>query len=71
MIPLGCVSYSPVVAILGIDDPLGTLRAYQTLAPVTEVVFLGLTLLILHAIGLRRYKSAGLWAASAILALCA
>ena len=71
MIPLGCVSYFPVVAILVIDDPLGTLRAYQMLAPVTEVVFLGLTLLTLHTIGLRHYKSAGPWAASAIQALCA
>ncbi|MEM7364513.1 MAG: ABC-2 family transporter protein [Pseudomonadota bacterium] len=59
VIPLGCVSYFPVVAILGIDDPLGTSRAFQVLAPVTGVAFLGVSLVIFHSIGLRHYQSTG------------
>ena len=59
VIPLGCVSYFPVVAILGIDDPLGTTRLFQVLAPATGMLFLGLSLLFFHFVGLRHYQSTG------------
>lgn len=59
VIPLGCVSYFPVVAILGIEDPLGTSRLFQVLAPVTGMLFFGLSLLTFHYVGLRHYQSTG------------
>ena len=40
VVPLACVSYFPVVAILGRDDPLGTSRLFQILAPLVGVAFL-------------------------------
>ncbi|MAV27994.1 MAG: ABC transporter permease [Gammaproteobacteria bacterium] len=59
VILLGCVSYFPVVAILGIDDPLGTSRLFQVLAPTTGMLFLSLSLLFFHFLGLRHYQSTG------------
>ncbi len=58
VIPLGCIGYFPIVAILGADDPLGTGRAFQTLAPLAGFAFLGLALAVWSA-GVRRYTSTG------------
>ena len=33
VVPLGCIGYFPIVAVLGVDDPLGTGRVFQVLAP--------------------------------------
>ena len=33
VVPLACIGYFPVVAVLGVDDPLGTGRVFQALAP--------------------------------------
>lgn len=59
VIPLACVSYFPVVAILGIEDPLGTGRAFQVVAPMFGVVFLGVSVAIFQFVGVRHYKSTG------------
>ena len=29
VIPLGCIGYFPIVAVLGVDDPLGTGRVFK------------------------------------------
>jgi ABC-2 type transport system permease protein len=58
VVPLACVGYFPVLAILDLPDPLGTTRAFQVLAPLAGPLFLGLTLWIWTA-GVRRYTSTG------------
>ena len=58
VVPLGCIGYFPVVAVLGADDPLGTGRVFQALAPLAGVAFLVLSFLI-WSIGVRRYTSTG------------
>ena len=58
VVPLGCIGYFPVVAVLGVDDPLGTGRVFQALAPLAGVAFLGLSFGV-WSIGVRRYTSTG------------
>ena len=58
VIPLGCIGYFPIVAVLGAEDPLGTGRLFQMLAPLAGFAFLGLALL-LWGVGVRRYTSTG------------
>lgn len=58
VIPLGCVTYLPGVAILGRADPLGAPELARWLAPLAGVAFLGLALAAWRA-GLRRYRSTG------------
>ena len=58
MVPLACISYFPSVAILGIEDPLGSTRVMQWLAPVTGFLFFGLSL-IGWRVGIRHYTSTG------------
>ena len=58
VIPLGCIGYFPVVAVLGVDDPLGSGRVFQALAPLAGFAFLGAALLAWQ-IGVRRYTSTG------------
>ncbi|XOV86341.1 MAG: ABC transporter permease [Pseudomonadota bacterium] len=59
VIPLACISYFPVVAILGVEDPLGTSRTFQTLAPLSGMLFLALAILVFQTIGVRHYTSTG------------
>lgn len=58
VVPLACVAYFPVIAVLDIPDPLGTSRAVQHCAPLTGVLFLGVALQ-LWQYGVRRYTSTG------------
>jgi len=58
VVPLACVSYFPVVAILGREDPLGSSRAFQTLAPLVGVAFLAIALQV-WKVGVRHYTSTG------------
>lgn len=58
VVPLGCVSYFPAVAIFGITDPLGSGRAFQVAAPAAGFLFLALALLFWQ-VGIRRYTSTG------------
>jgi ABC-2 type transport system permease protein len=58
VVPLACVAYFPVVAILGIADPLGSPRVLQILAPLAGFGFFGSTLL-LWRYGVRHYTSTG------------
>jgi ABC-2 type transport system permease protein len=58
VIPLSCVSYFPVVAVLDRTDPLGTSRVFQWLAPLAGVAFL-LVSLQMWKVGVRHYRSTG------------
>jgi ABC-2 type transport system permease protein len=58
VVPLGCVTYFPLVAILGIDDPLGTSVVFQAVAPAGGLVFFAAALL-LWRLGVRHYTSTG------------
>jgi ABC-2 type transport system permease protein len=58
VIPLGCVAYFPVVALLGRDDPLGAPAWFLPMAPAAGFAFLGASF-FMWRIGMRRYASAG------------
>lgn len=58
VIPLACISYFPIVGILGVEDPLGSSRLFQWLSPIFGVVFL-LVALLLWKVGVRHYTSTG------------
>lgn len=58
VVPLACVNYLPVQAILGRPDPLGAPPALQWAAPLVGIAFM---LLCLQAwkLGVRHYRSTG------------
>ncbi|MEL6181855.1 MAG: ABC-2 family transporter protein [Myxococcota bacterium] len=58
LIPLACVCYLPVLALINHPDPLGTSVSLQIVAPVAGVVFLG-AMLGFWRIGVRHYTSTG------------
>ena len=58
VIPLACVNYFPVLAILHREDPLGSPEAFQWLAPLAGVAFLMVALQV-WKFGVRRYRSTG------------
>ncbi|WP_333586327.1 ABC transporter permease [Phenylobacterium sp.] len=58
VVPLGCVAYYPVLAILGQPDPLGAPGWWLPLAPVMGFAFLGASFLAWRA-GIARYTSTG------------
>jgi ABC-2 type transport system permease protein len=58
IVPLGCISYFPSLAILGIPDPLGTSRSFQVAAPLAGFAFLAAALGFWR-LGIRRYTSTG------------
>src|SRR4030095_767738 len=58
VVPLACVTYFPVVAILGIPDPLGSPLVVQMLAPLAGFWFFVVDLL-LWQFGVRHYTSTG------------
>jgi len=58
VVPLGCVTYFPSVAIFGIEDPLGSSFAFQVLAPSAGFLFFGLAL-VCWRVGVRQYTSTG------------
>jgi ABC-2 type transport system permease protein len=58
LVPISCVTYFPLVAVMGLDDPLGTTRAFQIAAPLAGPLFLALTFQ-LWKLGVRHYTSTG------------
>jgi ABC-2 type transport system permease protein len=58
IVPLGCITYFPAIAIFGIEDPLGTSLVFQVLAPTAGFVFFALALSVWR-IGIRHYCSTG------------
>jgi ABC-2 type transport system permease protein len=57
-VPFACVSYFPLVGILGVQDPLGSARGFQVCAPTLGVLFL-LVALQCWRVGVRHYTSTG------------
>ena len=58
-IPLACVAYFPVVALLGIEDPVGTSRLFQLLCPLSGILFLLISIGIFENVGVHHYTSTG------------
>jgi ABC-2 type transport system permease protein len=58
IVPLAAVSYFPALAILERQDPLGTTRLFQVLAPAIGFAFFGASLLVWQ-VGVRHYHSTG------------
>jgi ABC-2 type transport system permease protein len=58
VVPLALVTYFPILAVLDLDDPLGSTRAQQMLAPLGGVAFFAMTLGVWR-IGVRHYASTG------------
>jgi ABC-2 type transport system permease protein len=58
VVPLGCVAYYPVVALLGRHDPLGAPDWFLPMAPAAGFAFLGAGLLAWD-FGIRHYRSTG------------
>jgi len=58
IVPLGCISYFPAVAIFGIEDPLGTGLAFQAAAPLAGYLFFAASLAAWRQ-GIRHYTSTG------------
>lgn len=59
VVPLACVAYFPLVAVLGIEDPLGTSYLFQAAAPIAGMAFLAMALALFRYVGLRHYTSTG------------
>jgi len=58
IVPLACVNYFPVLAIIQKPDPLGSPEWFQWISPVVGFIFLGVSLQIWQ-IGVRHYRSTG------------
>ena len=58
VIPLACVNYFPMLAIIHKSDPLGAPVIFQWLAPLAGFVFLVVTLQV-WKFGVRHYRSTG------------
>lgn len=58
VVPIGCVAYFPVLAILGKADPLGTPRWVLPLTPLAGYLFLALSFIAWRA-GIAKYTSTG------------
>ena len=57
-IPLACVSYFPLLAVLGRPDPLGAPVVFQWLSPLVGIAFLAASLQVWN-LGVRHYTSTG------------
>jgi len=58
VVPLACVSYFPLLAVLGRDDPLGSPLWFQWASPAAGLVFLVVGVQVFR-FGVRRYTSTG------------
>jgi ABC-2 type transport system permease protein len=58
VVPVGCVTYLPMLAAMGRTDPLGAPGWVLPLAPLAGFAFLGLALFIWR-FGVRHYTSTG------------
>lgn len=58
ILPMGCVTYFPLLAILRRPDPLGTPVLFHWLSPLAGVAFVLVTLR-LWQVGVRQYCSTG------------
>ena len=59
VVPLGCISYFPSLAILGIEDPLGIQSALPGAAPAERVTCFLRWRWLAGRLGIRHYTSTG------------
>ena len=59
VIPIACVFYYPILAILGKNDPLGSELWFQWCAPVVGFLFFIFSMWCFLRVGVRRYTSTG------------
>lgn len=59
VVPLACVAYFPLIAVMDIVDPLGSPYWFQVMAPAAGILFLLAALALFEFVGLRRYASTG------------
>jgi ABC-2 type transport system permease protein len=58
VVPIGCVTYFPMVAALGRHDPLGAPDWFLPLSPIAGFIFFAVSLWV-WGFGVRRYTSTG------------
>ncbi len=58
VVPLACVSYFPLVRVLGVEDPLGSSQGFQTFAPALGMLFMFVAVQFWR-FGVRHYTSTG------------
>jgi ABC-2 type transport system permease protein len=58
VVPIGCVAYFPVLALLGKPDPLGTPQWFLPLSPLAGFAFLGIAF-VAWRFGVTKYTSTG------------
>jgi ABC-2 type transport system permease protein len=58
IVPLACISYFPVIALMDKQDPLGSTYLLQVMSPIMGFVFLGCALTFFQ-FGVRKYTSTG------------
>lgn len=58
VIPLACVTYFPLVGVMGIEDPLGSTPLLQLAAPLAGFAFFAASIAAWH-VGVRHYTSTG------------
>jgi viologen exporter family transport system permease protein len=58
VVPLACISYFPVVGILGLEDPLGSSLVFQIASPAIGFLFLFVSFGVWQ-LGVRHYTSTG------------
>ncbi len=58
IVPLACISYFPIIALMDKHDPLGTNFVFQVMAPLFGFVFLGFAIFFFQ-FGVKRYTSTG------------
>ena len=58
VVPLSCVTYFPIVGILGINDPLGAPAWFLYVSPLSGFLFLSVSLVIWR-VAERHYTSTG------------
>ena len=58
IVPIGCVAYFPVVALLGAHDPLGAPAWLLPLTPAAGFLFLAVALRV-WGVGVAKYASTG------------
>ncbi len=58
VVPLACISYFPITAVMGKTDPLGSSHTFQVLSPSLGFVFLAVSF-VFFRFGIRKYTSTG------------
>ena len=58
VVPIGCVAYFPVLALLGKSDPFGAPARVRPMSPLAGFVFIGISFAAWR-VGVAKYASTG------------